>query len=77
MSNRRKKVVLQCLICQQQWDKLGKGTFHLTQQVELSVFFLSRREQHNKCVTEQCPEKLLEEPTVELLKYWLSLFVAS
>ena len=37
--------------------------------------FQSWREQRNKHVTEQCPEKLLEEPTVELLNYWLSHFV--
>ena len=37
--------------------------------------FQSWREQRNKHVTEQCPEKLLEKPTVELLNYWLSRFV--
>ena len=38
--------------------------------------FLSWREQRNKRVSEQCPEKLLEEPTVEHLNYWLSRFVS-
>ena len=37
--------------------------------------FQSWREQRNKSISELCPEKLLEEPTVENLNYWLSRFV--
>ena len=37
--------------------------------------FKSWREERNKCVSEQCPENLVTEPTAEYLNYWLSRFV--
>ena len=37
--------------------------------------FRSWCDERNKRVEEQCPETLLEEPTVDNLNYWLSRFV--
>lgn len=55
------------------WEYVPQNTAKSTTWA-LQVF-QAWRDQHNKNVAEQCPENLLEAPTVDRLNYWLSRFV--